>query len=173
MASKCHYQTASKFKENLAIDSRHYVDTTLTLCWHYVDTTLTLRWQDFGFFDHLPPCVKIFYGINVDKKWSNLDHLPTLSCKHSLWTTPCEKHAINHYFTKHHSKEEPSLKPTFLFFSFLVMSVCKNESKFQMLLSYWPTINFWFIFTNWHQEKETFKPVTSLVPHLRIHYLLT
>ena len=35
-----------------------------------------LRWQDFSFFDHLPPCVDIFYGINVDKKWTFLDHLP-------------------------------------------------------------------------------------------------
>ena len=33
-----------------------------------------LRWQDF---DHLPPCVDIFYGMNVDKKWTFLDHLPT------------------------------------------------------------------------------------------------
>ena len=39
-------------------------------------------------FDHLPPCVDIFYGINVDKKWTFLDHLPTSSCKRSLWTTP-------------------------------------------------------------------------------------
>ena len=33
-------------------------------------------------FDHLPPCVDIL----VDKKWTFLDHLPTSSCKRSLWT---------------------------------------------------------------------------------------
>ena len=44
---------------------------------NYVDKIL-------AFFDHLLPCVDIFYGINVDKKWTFLDHLPTLSCKRSL-----------------------------------------------------------------------------------------
>ena len=48
---------------------------------NYVDKILV-------FFDHLPPCVDIFYGINVDKKWIFWDHLPTLSCKRSLSTTP-------------------------------------------------------------------------------------
>ena len=37
---------------------------------NYVDKILT-------FFDHLPPCVDIFYGIIVDKKWTFLDHLST------------------------------------------------------------------------------------------------
>ena len=41
-----------------------------------------------AFFDHLPPCIDIFYGMNVDKKWTFLDHLPTLYCKRSLWSTP-------------------------------------------------------------------------------------
>jgi hypothetical protein len=41
-----------------------------------------------AFFDHLPPCVDIFYGINVDKKWTFFDHLPASSCKCSFWTTP-------------------------------------------------------------------------------------
>ena len=36
-----------------------------------------LRWQDLGFFYHLPPCVDMFYFMNVDKKWTFLDHLPT------------------------------------------------------------------------------------------------
>ena len=44
---------------------------------NYVDTIL-------AFFDHLSPCVDIFYGINVDKKWTFLEHLPTSSCKRSL-----------------------------------------------------------------------------------------
>ena len=48
---------------------------------NYVDKFL-------AFFDHLPPYVDIFYGMNVDKKWTFLDHLPTSSCKRSLWTTP-------------------------------------------------------------------------------------
>ena len=48
---------------------------------NYVDKFLT-------FFDHLPSCVDIFYGINVDIKWTFLDHLPASSCKRSLWTTP-------------------------------------------------------------------------------------
>jgi hypothetical protein len=30
-------------------------------------TTLRRFWI-FGFFDHLPPCLDIFYGMNVDKK---------------------------------------------------------------------------------------------------------
>ena len=35
---------------------------------------------------HLHPCVDIFYGMNFDKKWTFLDHLPTSSCKRSLLT---------------------------------------------------------------------------------------
>ena len=42
----------------------------------------------FGFFLTTYPCVDIFYGINLDKKWIFLDHLPTSSCKRSLWTAP-------------------------------------------------------------------------------------
>ena len=45
----------------------------------YVDKIL-------AFFDQLH-----FYGINVDKKWTFLDRLPTSSCKRSLWTIPCPK----------------------------------------------------------------------------------
>ena len=41
-----------------------------------------------AFSEHLPSYVDISYGINVDKKWTFLDHLPTSSCKRSLWTTP-------------------------------------------------------------------------------------
>ena len=47
-----------------------------------------LRWQDFGFVDHLSPSVDIFYLVNVDKKATFLDYLPTFSCKRSLWTAP-------------------------------------------------------------------------------------
>ena len=43
----------------------------------YVDKIL-------AFIDNLSPCIDIFYDMNVDKKWTFLDHLPT-SC---LWTTP-------------------------------------------------------------------------------------
>ena len=48
-------------------------------------TTLTRFWL---FFDPLPLCVVIFYGMKVDKKWIILDHLLTSSSKCSLWTTP-------------------------------------------------------------------------------------
>ena len=41
-----------------------------------------------AFFDHLPPCVDIFYLINIDKNKTFLDYLPTSSCKSSLWTPP-------------------------------------------------------------------------------------
>ena len=34
-----------------------------------------LRLQDFGFFDNLPPCVDILYGMNIDKKWPFFDQL--------------------------------------------------------------------------------------------------
>ena len=44
---------------------------------NYVDKILP-------FFDHLPSSVDNFYGINVDKKWTFLDHLPTLSFKRCL-----------------------------------------------------------------------------------------
>ena len=47
-----------------------------------------LCWQVLGFFDHLPPFVDIFYLMNVDKKWTFLDYLPTSSCRRSLWTAP-------------------------------------------------------------------------------------
>ena len=47
-----------------------------------------LSLHDSGFFDHLRPCVYIFYGMNVDKKWTILDHLPTSYFKRSLWTAP-------------------------------------------------------------------------------------
>ena len=41
-------------------------------------TTLTRFWL------FLTTCVDIFYGMNVDKKWTFLDHLPTSSCKRSF-----------------------------------------------------------------------------------------
>ena len=49
-------------------------------------TTLTKVWLLHIY--HLPPCVDIFYGINVDKMCTFLNHLLTLSCKRSLWKTP-------------------------------------------------------------------------------------
>jgi hypothetical protein len=45
---------------------------------NYVDNSL-------GFFNHLPPYVDIFYGINIDKKGTFLDYLPTLSCNRTLF----------------------------------------------------------------------------------------
>jgi hypothetical protein len=35
-----------------------------------------------------PLCWHFLWYINVDKKLTFLDHLPTSSCKHSLWTPP-------------------------------------------------------------------------------------
>ena len=52
------------------------------------------NYVDKIFFDHLPPCIDIFYGMNVDKKWTFLD-LPTSSCKCSLWTAPNLVHLIH------------------------------------------------------------------------------
>ena len=45
-------------------------------------TMLTIFW--------LPPCVNIFYGINIDEKWTFLDHLPTyLPCLvNVVWERP-------------------------------------------------------------------------------------
>ena len=40
---------------------------------NYVDKILAF------FFDQLPSCIDIFYGINIDKQWTFLDHLPTSS----------------------------------------------------------------------------------------------
>jgi hypothetical protein len=37
---------------------------------NYVDKIL-------AFFDHLPTSIDIFYGLNIDKKWTFSDHLPT------------------------------------------------------------------------------------------------
>ena len=92
-------------------------------------TTLTR----FGlFFDHLHPFVVTFYGINVDKKWTFLDHLPTLSCKCSLWTTP-----------KRVERECLLLWPSLL----LLLSFCLNMNLLggsfnnyvdQILHTFWP-----------------------------------
>ena len=45
------------------------------------------------FLTTYPPCVNIFYGINVDKMWTFLDYLPTSSCKRSLClpTSSCKR----------------------------------------------------------------------------------
>ena len=55
---------------------------------NYIDKIL-------AFFDSPTPRVDIFYGMNVDKKWTFLDHLPTSSCKHSLWTSPNAKWSLS------------------------------------------------------------------------------
>ena len=60
----------------------------MVACWGRSETTLTRLWL----FDHLPHCVDIFYGINIDKRWTFLNHLPTSSCKSSLWMTPLCKY---------------------------------------------------------------------------------
>ena len=47
-----------------------------------------LRWHVFGFLDHPPLYVDIFYQINIDKKLTFLNYLPTSSSERSLWTSP-------------------------------------------------------------------------------------
>ena len=46
-------------------------------------TTLTRFWL----FWPPTPSVDILHGMNIDKKWTFLYHLPIMSCKRSLWTT--------------------------------------------------------------------------------------
>ena len=47
-----------------------------------------LRRQDFGFFWPPTPLRWHFLWYECWQKWTFLDHLPTSSCKRSLWTTP-------------------------------------------------------------------------------------
>ena len=59
----------------------------------------------------------IFYGMNIYKKWTFLDHLPNSSCKR-LWTTPnldgIAIFLVNSedllYFTKEKSNKKSKLK---------------------------------------------------------------
>ena len=57
--------------------------------WGRSPTTLTRFWL----FDHLPPCIDIFYGMNVVKKGTFWDHLPTSPCipYTGLVTVVCER----------------------------------------------------------------------------------
>ena len=48
---------------------------------NYIDKIL-------AFFDHLPPCVDIFCSMNVDKKWTFLDHCTYLP---GLVNVVCER----------------------------------------------------------------------------------
>ena len=92
------YESSSKSNEANSLDRIRSINlndclitllswmTSATFCLrssftNYVDTILV-------FFGHLPPYIDILYGINVDKKLIFLDHLPSSSCKRSLWTTP-------------------------------------------------------------------------------------
>ena len=52
-----------------------------------------LHWGSFtNYIDKILTFLTIYHPAltfsNFDKKWTFLDHLPTLSCKRSLWTTP-------------------------------------------------------------------------------------
>jgi hypothetical protein len=49
-----------------------------------VTTTTTLTRFCLFWPPTYPPALTFFYGINIDKKWTFLDHLPTSSCKRSL-----------------------------------------------------------------------------------------
>ena len=46
-----------------------------------------LRWQDYGFFT-VHPLPSLFLWYESWQKVDFLDHVPTLSCKGSLWTLP-------------------------------------------------------------------------------------
>ena len=75
------------------VDSRVWVKEICSYSTIYVDVQNKGSFTNYvdkilAFFDHLPPCVDIFYGITVDKKWTFLDHLPTSACKCSLRPTP-------------------------------------------------------------------------------------
>ena len=82
----------------------HLHVSVLTVCWKQIIMQLLtlgvvhkLRWQDFGFFWPPTPSVDIFHGMNIDKKWTFLYHLPIMSCKRRLWTTsyPRVYHGLN------------------------------------------------------------------------------
>ena len=65
------------------VESRRYKNIALKFWGWWYSKWLFTNYVDkiLDFFDHLLPCVVIFYGIYV-----NVDHLPTLYCKRSLWT---------------------------------------------------------------------------------------
>ena len=67
------------------VESRRYKNIALKFWGWWYSKWLFTNYVDkiLDFFDHLLPCVVIFYGIYV-----NVDHLPTLYCKRSLWTPP-------------------------------------------------------------------------------------
>ena len=48
----------------------------------------------------LTTSVDIFYLMNIDKKWTFLDHLPPFPCKRSLWTAPYPKIRRIFFFVK-------------------------------------------------------------------------
>ena len=74
---------------SLSVLKIHQVST------HALGVIHKLRWQDFCFFWPPTPLRWHFYGMNVDKKWTFMDHLPTSSCsKCSLWTAPYLAHGI-------------------------------------------------------------------------------
>ena len=88
-----HY-SITETKEKSGRDHRRSWHTDWLTHWDTLHTSTLgaihkLRWQDFSFFlTTYPPCFDIFYGMNVDQNWTFLDHLPSLSCKRSLWTPP-------------------------------------------------------------------------------------
>ena len=88
-----------KIYPNLPLEKRP--PTTLLVAALARGRSQTTMTRFFTFFDHLPlvlptPYVDIFYGMNVDQKWRFLDHLPTSSCKRSLWMTPKQRQAFKH-----------------------------------------------------------------------------
>ena len=77
------------------------------------------------------------------QKWTFLDHLPTSSCKHSLWMTPKKEHniLINCLLLIEINRK--------LIDDQLKISTIDRFSKFKNYQLVWPTILFFFFF--WDQ----------------------
>ena len=69
------------------IDKQTLIAVTATFYIRSCSQTTLIRFWLF-MTTYPPPLTFSMYGMNVDKKWTFLDHLPTSSCKRSLWITP-------------------------------------------------------------------------------------
>ena len=69
-----------------------------------------LRWQDFGFFWILPTCIDIFYGMNVDKKCTFLDHLSAYFVLNVFCVRPPRNSTHTHLFLQKFEKKKKLLE---------------------------------------------------------------
>ena len=88
--------------------------------WYRIEVVHKLSWQDFHFFWPPTPCIDDSNGMNVDKKWTFLDHLPTSSCQHSLWTTP---------YLFEYGRNENELWDLATFINLCQQHDCRNNKK--------------------------------------------